>query len=54
MEALDLRKHPTQEEQALSALLEALIWEYDDPRHPLPRLPPNKMIAFLMEQRELR
>jgi len=54
MEALDLRKHPTPEEQALSALLATLIQDYDDRHHALPMLPPHKMIAFLMEQRELR
>ena len=54
MEALDLKKNPTPEEQALSALLARLIQDYDDRYHALPALPPNKMIAFFMDQRELR
>src|SRR5450432_2411856 len=54
MEALDLKKNPTLEEQALSALLARLIQDYDDRYHAIPALPPHKMIAFLMEQRELR
>jgi HTH-type transcriptional regulator/antitoxin HigA len=54
MEALDLKKNPAPEEQALSALLARLIQDYDDRYHGLPALPPHKMIAFLMDQRELR
>jgi HTH-type transcriptional regulator / antitoxin HigA len=54
MEALDLKKNPTPEEQALSALLARLIQDYDERYHAIPALPPRKMIAFLMEQRELR
>jgi HTH-type transcriptional regulator/antitoxin HigA len=54
MEALDLKKNPTPEEQALSALLARLIQDYDDRYHALPALPSHKMIAFLMEQRPLR
>jgi len=54
MEALDRKKNPTREEEALSALLAKLIQDYDDLHHPLPELPPHKMIQFLMDRRDLR
>jgi HTH-type transcriptional regulator/antitoxin HigA len=54
MEALDRKKNPTREEEALSALLAKLIQDYDDLHYPLPELPPHKMIQFLMDRRELR
>ena len=54
MEALDLKKNPAPEEQALSALLARLVQDYDDRYHALPALPPHKTIAFLMDQRSLR
>ena len=54
MEALDQNVNPTPEEEALSALLGRLIEYYDNQRHPLPHLPPQKMIQFLMDQRGLR
>jgi HTH-type transcriptional regulator/antitoxin HigA len=54
MEALDFRPNPTPEEHALSALLELLIRNYDNQHYPLPELPPDRMIRYLMEQRDLR
>src|SRR5215831_2262745 len=54
MEALDRKQNPTPEEEALSTLLTLLIEDYDNHHHPLPVLPPHKMIQFLMEQRGLR
>ena len=44
----------TPEERTLQALLAKLIEDYDARRHPLPRLEARKMLAFLMEQRDLR
>jgi HTH-type transcriptional regulator/antitoxin HigA len=54
MEELDFKKNPTPEEEALSALLTKLIQDYDDLHYPLPKLPPYKMIRFLMDHRGLR
>ena len=54
MEAIDRKPNPTPEEEALSALLMKLIQDYDDTHHPLPDLPPHKMIRFLMDHRNLR
>jgi HTH-type transcriptional regulator/antitoxin HigA len=54
METLDFKPNPTPEEEALSALLAKLIEDYDDRHHPLPDVPPDKMVAFLMDQRGLR
>jgi len=42
------------EEQALATLLARLIEDYDDRRHPLPKVAPNRMVRLLMEQRRLR
>ncbi len=42
------------EEEALRDLVAKLVAEYDDRRHPLPDLPPHRMVAFLLEQRGLR
>jgi HTH-type transcriptional regulator/antitoxin HigA len=41
------------EEEALLALLERLVQDYDD-RIELPEVPPNEMVKFLMDQRGLR
>ena len=41
------------EEEALVELLTRLIRDYDD-KVELPAVPPNEMVKFLMEQRELR
>lgn len=54
MESLDRKPRPTAEEAVLRALLEKLIRDYDDSHYPLPDLPVHKLIAFLMEQRQLR
>ena len=54
LEALDrLQRDLTAEEKALEALLSRLIEDYDDAVE-LPALPPNKVLAFLMEQSELK
>ena len=55
LEQLDFAKRQlTPEEEALRQLLARLIEDDDDRRHPLPELPPNAMLRFLMEQRGLR
>ena len=55
LEQLDFAKRQlTPEEEALRQLLARLIEDYDGRRHPLPELPPNDMLRFLMEQRGLR
>jgi HTH-type transcriptional regulator/antitoxin HigA len=37
------------EESALLETMAILIQSYDDRQHPLPQIPPNKMLAYLME-----
>jgi len=54
LEDLAFRDKPTAEETALVELLATLIQAYDERHHPLPQLPPHKMISFLMNQRHLR
>lgn len=54
LEALTFKKNSSPEEDALAQLLTKLIQDYDAAHHPLPDVPPQKMIAFLMEQRGLR
>jgi HTH-type transcriptional regulator/antitoxin HigA len=54
MEALDFKENPTPEEEALAATLAVLIQDYDDRHHELPSLPPDRMIRFLMEQKNLK
>ena len=54
LEDLAFRGKPTAEETALVELLATLIQAYDERHHPLPQLPPHKMISFLMNQRHLR
>ena len=54
MEAIDFKKHPTPEEEALSATLAVLIQDYDDKHYPLPPIAPDHMIRYLMEQRDLK
>jgi HTH-type transcriptional regulator / antitoxin HigA len=51
LEALTFRKATTSEEDALAELLAKLIQDYDDTHHPLPELPPHKMITFLMDRK---
>jgi HTH-type transcriptional regulator/antitoxin HigA len=54
MENLD-RRHETltAEERALLALLERLVQDYDD-RVQVPDVPPDEMLRFLMEKRQLK
>jgi len=54
LERLAFRPDPSPEETALAELVARLVQDYDDRRHPLPALPPDAMIRFLMEQRGLR
>jgi HTH-type transcriptional regulator/antitoxin HigA len=54
MESLDRKPEATPEEGALRDLLAKLIKDYDDSHFSLPDVPPREMIAFLMEQRDLR
>jgi len=54
LETITFKKKPTPEEETLAELLTKLIQDYDDLHYPLPDLPPHKMIAFLMERRNLR
>ncbi len=54
LESLTFKKNPAPEEETLAELLAKLIEDYDARRHPLPTLPPHKIIRFLMERRELR
>mgnify|MGYP001584183825 FL=1 len=55
LEELDFAgRRVTREERALADLLARLLQDYDDRRHPLPPLPPHRMLRFLMEQRRLR
>ncbi|MGO9255456.1 MAG: helix-turn-helix domain-containing protein [Bryobacteraceae bacterium] len=57
MERLDRRAEAGEplspEEQALLALLERLVKDYDD-RVELPDLPPHKIVLYLMEHKGLR
>ena len=56
MEKLDRRAEGgplSLEEEALGALLERLVKDYDD-KITLPDVPPHNVIGFLMEQRHLR
>jgi HTH-type transcriptional regulator/antitoxin HigA len=53
MEELDRKPNPTPEEEAVSALLEKLIQDYDNRCYPLPDQPPHLAIRYLMEQRSL-
>jgi HTH-type transcriptional regulator/antitoxin HigA len=54
MEALDRKKNPTPEDDALSELLMKLIQDYDDATCPMRDIPPHEMIQYLMEQRHLK
>ena len=54
MEALDRKKNPTPEEEALSGLLMKLIQDYDGRHYPIPDRPPHEIIRHLMEQRGLK
>ncbi|MBI3693461.1 MAG: helix-turn-helix domain-containing protein [Acidobacteria bacterium] len=55
LEELDFAaERSTPEQEALTELLTKLIEDYDDRRHPLPRLAPHKLLRHLMELRNLR
>ena len=42
------------EEQRLLELLAVLIETYEDEHYPMPELPPNEILKFLMEERGLK
>ena len=44
----------TPEEDALLELLVDLVHDFEQRRYPLPSVPPHKMVAFLLEQREMK
>lgn len=55
LEELQFRRGArTPEERALMELLTRLIEDYDDSHHPLPDLPPYRLVAYLMEQRGMK
>lgn len=54
MEALDRKKDPSLEDQALAELLMKLIQDYDDATCPDPDIPPHKMVQFFMDQHKLK
>ncbi len=55
LEELDFsRQARSAEERLLTELITRLIEDYDDRRHPLPSVPPKKMLRYLIEQRHLR
>ncbi len=52
--ALDKRENPSPEEEALAEVLTLLIEDYEERRHPLPRVSPNESLKALMEERGLK
>jgi HTH-type transcriptional regulator / antitoxin HigA len=44
----------TAEEEALLELLTDLAHDFEEQHYPLPSVPPNQMVAFLLEQRGLK
>ena len=54
LEELCMRAKPTAEERALADLLTKLINDYDDLHYSIPKSPPHRMLAYLMEQRGLK
>jgi HTH-type transcriptional regulator/antitoxin HigA len=52
--ALDERDDLSPEEEALAEMLTLLIEDYEEKRHPLPRVSPNRSLAALMEERGLK
>ncbi len=44
----------TPEEDALLELLIDLSHDFEEKHYPLPSIPPHQMVAFLLEQRELK
>jgi HTH-type transcriptional regulator/antitoxin HigA len=51
---LDEREDLSPEEQALAEVLTLLIEDYEERRHPLPRVSPNESLVALMEERGLK
>jgi HTH-type transcriptional regulator/antitoxin HigA len=51
---LDERSDLSPEEEALAEVLTLLIEDYEDKRHPLPRVSPNESLNALMEERGLK
>ena len=52
--ALDERGDLSPEEEALAEMLTVLIEDYEEKRHPLPRVSPNESLNALMEERGLK
>jgi HTH-type transcriptional regulator/antitoxin HigA len=44
----------SEEEGRLLEMLSMLIEEYEDRRYPLPKTEPNKMLAYLLEERDMK
>jgi HTH-type transcriptional regulator/antitoxin HigA len=51
---MDRGEHRTAEEDAALELMVRLIVDYEKERHPLPDPSPHEMLAYLMEQRNLK
>jgi len=51
---LDEREDLSPEEEALAEVLTLLIEDYEERRHPLPRVSPNASLVALMEERGLK
>jgi len=51
---LDEREDLSPEEEALAEVLTLLIEDYEEKRHPLPRVSPNESLNSLMEERGLK
>lgn len=52
--ALDELDNPSPEEEALAEVLTLLIEDYEEKRHPLPRVSPSDSLNALMEDRGLK
>jgi HTH-type transcriptional regulator/antitoxin HigA len=52
--ALDELEDPSPEEEALAEVLTLLIEDYEEKRHPLPRVAPSESLNALMEERGLK
>ena len=51
---LDERDDPSPEEEALAEVLTLLIEDYEEKRHPMPRVSPNESLKALMDDRVLK
>jgi len=51
---LDEREDLSPEEEALAEVLTLLVEDYEEKRHPLPRVSPNESLKSLMEERGLK